>query len=124
MSENNVLRQENELLRNLISEKNNNTPFSNEKLDVKVILAQAQNEKIKLIEEYLNPTGLTIEELSERNAFASLCQLLDAYLLEAMPSMDEQKEQLRKELYSFRNTFCQNIDKSTIDEYIDNKFII
>ena len=38
------------------------------------------NVKIDLIKEYLEPTGITITELIERNALASLCQLLDAYL--------------------------------------------
>lgn len=41
-------------------------------------------QKIDLIKEYLEPTGITITELMDRNAFASLCQLLDAYLLESV----------------------------------------
>lgn len=36
-------------------------------------------EKIDLIKEYLEPTGLTIKELLDRNIYASLSQLLDAY---------------------------------------------
>lgn len=42
------------------------------------------DKKIDLIKEYLEPTGITIRELIERNAYSSLCQLLDAYLLEAV----------------------------------------
>ena len=48
------------------------------------LLAAVSHQKIDLIEEYLDPTGVTITELVDRNAFASLCQLLDAYLLEAV----------------------------------------
>lgn len=48
------------------------------------LLAAVAHQKIDLIKEYLEPTGVTITELIDRNAFASLCQLLDAYLLEAV----------------------------------------
>ena len=48
------------------------------------LLAAVAHQKIDLIKEYLEPTGVTITELMDRNAFASLCQLLDAYLLEAV----------------------------------------
>ena len=48
------------------------------------LLAAVAHQKIDLIKEYLDPTGVTITELIDRNAFASLCQLLDAYLLEAV----------------------------------------
>ena len=52
--------------------------------DANRLLAAVANQKIDLIKEYLVPTGVTITELIDRNAFASLCQLLDAYLLEAV----------------------------------------
>jgi len=48
------------------------------------LLVAVAHQKIDLIKEYLEPTGVTITELMDRNAFASLCQLLDAYLLEAV----------------------------------------
>ena len=48
------------------------------------LLSAVADKKIDLIKEYLEPTGITITELMDRNAFASLCQLLDAYLLEAV----------------------------------------
>ena len=48
------------------------------------LLASVAHQKIDLIKKYLEPTGITITELMDRNAFASLCQLLDAYLLEAV----------------------------------------
>lgn len=48
------------------------------------LLAAVAHQKIDLIKKYLEPTGITITELMDRNAFASLCQLLDAYLLEAV----------------------------------------
>lgn len=48
------------------------------------LLDVVSHEKIDLIKEYLEPTGLTITELMNRNIYASLCQLLDAYLLEAV----------------------------------------
>ena len=48
------------------------------------LLAAVSHQKIDLIEEYLDPTGVTITELVDRNALASLCQLLDAYLLDAV----------------------------------------
>jgi ribosomal protein L7/L12 len=48
------------------------------------LLAAVAHQKIDLIKEYLEPTGVTITELIDRNAFASLCQLLDAYILEAV----------------------------------------
>jgi len=48
------------------------------------LLAAVAHQKIDLIKEYLDPTGVTITELIDRNALASLCQLLDAYLLEAV----------------------------------------
>ena len=48
------------------------------------LLAAVAHQKIELIKEYLNPSGVTITELIDRNAFSSLCQLLDAYLLEAV----------------------------------------
>ena len=48
------------------------------------LLAAVAHQKIELIKEYLDPTGVTITELIDRNAFSSLCQLLDAYLLEAV----------------------------------------
>ena len=47
-------------------------------------LEAVANQKIELIEYYLEPTGVTIKELMDREAFSSLCQLLDAYLLEAV----------------------------------------
>jgi hypothetical protein len=50
----------------------------------RTLLAAVADQKIDLIKEYLDPTGVTITELIDRNAFASLCQLLDAYLLEAV----------------------------------------
>ena len=40
--------------------------------------------KIEMIKEYLEPTGITITELIDRNALASLCQLLDAFLFESV----------------------------------------
>ena len=49
-----------------------------------ILLAAVAHQKIDLIKKYLEPTGVTITELMDRNAFASLCQLLDAYLLEAV----------------------------------------
>ena len=48
------------------------------------LLTAVAHQKIELIKEYLDPTGVTITELIDRNAFSSLCQLLDAYLLEAV----------------------------------------
>ena len=39
-------------------------------------------QKIDLIKEYLEPTGLTIKELMNRNAYVPLLQLLDAYYYE------------------------------------------
>ena len=48
------------------------------------LLSAVADKKIDLIKEYLEPTGVTITELIDRNAYASLCQLLDAYLLEAV----------------------------------------
>ena len=48
------------------------------------LLSAVADKKIDLIKEYLEPTGITITELIDRNAYASLCQLLDAYLLEAV----------------------------------------
>ena len=48
------------------------------------LLSPVADKKIDLIKEYLEPTGITITELIERNAYSSLCQLLDAYLLEAV----------------------------------------
>ena len=48
------------------------------------LLAAVAHQKTELIKEYLDPTGVTITELINRNAFSSLCQLLDAYLLEAV----------------------------------------
>ena len=53
-------------------------------IDGNTLLAAVANQKIELIKEYLDPTGVTITELIDRNAFSSLCQLLDAYLLEAV----------------------------------------
>jgi hypothetical protein len=53
-------------------------------IDGNTLLAAVAHQKIDLIKEYLEPTGVTITELIDRNAFASLCQLLDAYLLEAV----------------------------------------
>lgn len=50
----------------------------------KTLLAAVDYQKIDLIKEYLDPTGVTITELVDRNALASLCQLLDAYLLDAV----------------------------------------
>lgn len=51
---------------------------------INTLLSSVSNKKIDLIKEYLEPTGITVVELMDRNAFASLCQLLDAYLLEAV----------------------------------------
>lgn len=48
-----------------------------------VLLNAVAHQKIDLIKEYLEPT-LKITELMDRNAFSSLCHLLDAYLLEAV----------------------------------------
>ena len=48
------------------------------------LLAAVSDKKLDLIKEYLEPTGITIKELMDRNAFAALNQLLDAYLLEAV----------------------------------------
>lgn len=48
------------------------------------LLSAVADKKIDLIKEYLEPTGVTITELIDRNVYASLCQLLDAYLLEAV----------------------------------------
>ena len=53
-------------------------------IDGNTLLAAVAHQKIELIKEYLDPTGVTITELIDRNAFSSLCQLLDAYLLEAV----------------------------------------
>lgn len=50
----------------------------------KQLLFAVADKKIDLIKEYLEPTGITINELIDRNAYSSLCQLLDAYLLEAV----------------------------------------
>jgi hypothetical protein len=50
----------------------------------RTLLAAVADQKIDLIKEYLDPTGVTITELIDRNALFSLCQLLDAYLLEAV----------------------------------------
>lgn len=47
-------------------------------------LADVYDKKIDLIKEYLEPTGITVTELLDRNALASLFQLLDAYLLQAV----------------------------------------
>jgi hypothetical protein len=52
--------------------------------DANRLLSAVAHQKIDLIKEYLEPTGITITELINRNAYASLCQLLDAYLLEAV----------------------------------------
>lgn len=52
--------------------------------DANMLLSAVADKKIDLIKEYLEPTGITITELIDRNAYASLCQLLDAYLLEAV----------------------------------------
>jgi hypothetical protein len=51
--------------------------------DDKRFLSAVAHQKIDMIKEYLEPT-ITIKELIDRNAYASLCQLLDAYLLEAV----------------------------------------
>ena len=59
------------------------------------LLEAVDDQKIDLIKEYLDPTGVTITELMDRNAFASLCQLLDAYLLEAVRKYTKLK-QLKK----------------------------
>jgi hypothetical protein len=53
-------------------------------ISVRNFLTSVGQQKIELIKEYLEPTGITIKELIDRNAFTSLCQLLDAYLLEAV----------------------------------------
>ena len=53
-------------------------------IDGNTLLAAVAHQKIELIKEYLDPTGVTITELIDRNAFSSLCQLLDPYLLEAV----------------------------------------
>lgn len=60
-------------------DRNTETPMTQ-----KQMLSAVAHKKIDLIKEYLEPTGVTITELIDRNAFASLCQLLDAYLLEAV----------------------------------------
>ena len=52
--------------------------------DANRLLSAVAHQKTYLIKEYLEPTGITITELMDRNAYASLCQLLDAYLLEAV----------------------------------------
>jgi hypothetical protein len=52
--------------------------------DANRLLSAVAHQKFGLIKEYLEPTGITITELMDRNAYASLCQLLDAYLLEAV----------------------------------------
>ena len=63
----------------------NNTSTNHENgNDANRLLSAVAHQKIDLIKEYLEPTGVTITELIDRNAFASLCQLLDAYLLEAV----------------------------------------
>jgi hypothetical protein len=52
--------------------------------DANRLLSAVAHQKFDLIKEYLEPTGITITELMDRNAYASLCQLLDAYLLEGV----------------------------------------
>ncbi len=52
--------------------------------DANRLLSAVAHQKYDLIKEYLEPTGITITELMDRNAYTSLCQLLDAYLLEAV----------------------------------------
>jgi hypothetical protein len=58
--------------------------FKNKSNNANTLLSAVAHQKIDLIKEYLEPTGITITELMDRNAYASLCQLLDAYLLEAV----------------------------------------
>ena len=60
-----------------------NVNLKNEGNNANTLLSEVADKKIDLIKEYLEPTGITITELIDRNAYASLCQLLDAYLLEA-----------------------------------------
>jgi hypothetical protein len=55
-----------------------------DEFNAKRLLSAVAHQKFDLIKEYLEPTGITITELMDRNAYASLCQLLDAYLLEAI----------------------------------------
>lgn len=47
-----------------------------------MIPKEKAQQKIDLIKEYLEPTGLTIKELMDRNAYVPLLQLLDAYYYE------------------------------------------
>jgi len=61
-----------------------NVNLKNEGNNANTLLLAVADKKIDLIKEYLEPTGITITELIERNVYASLCQLLDAYLLEAV----------------------------------------
>ena len=61
-----------------------NINLKNEGNKANKLLSAVDNKKIGLIKEYLEPAGITITELIDRNAYASLCQLLDAYLLEAV----------------------------------------
>jgi hypothetical protein len=50
----------------------------------KALLAAVADQKVELIKQYLGASGITIKELMDRDAFSSLCQLLDAYILEAV----------------------------------------
>ena len=50
----------------------------------KALLAAAADQKVELINQYLGASGITIKELMDRDAFSPLCQLLDAYILEAV----------------------------------------
>lgn len=57
-------------------------------------LKNVADKKIDLIKEYLEPASITITELIDRNAYASLCQLLDAYLLEAVRNKNYNQDKL------------------------------
>lgn len=61
-----------------------NLSENHENNNANTLLAAVAYQKFDLIKEYLEPTGITITELTDRNAYSSLCQLLDAYLLEAV----------------------------------------
>lgn len=53
-------------------------------------------QKIDLIKEYLEPTGLTIKELMDRNIYSSLSQLLDAYHNEMNKTQSSIKNQFKE----------------------------
>lgn len=61
-----------------------------------MIPKEKAQQKIDLIKEYLEPTGLTIKELMDRNVFSSLSQLLDAYHYEMNKTQNSMERQFNE----------------------------